>query len=523
MAPTILLALAALAAPALGAGGTDVYRNNVVIVLDASGSMAEPMGGSRFKKMNAAKSALKEVLKHVAETTNIGLLVFSSRNVRVEWVYPLSPKDDARLMRAIDLPMPGGSTPLGAYIKKGADRLLEERAAQFGYGTYRLLIVTDGEAQDQNLVERYTPEVIARGITVDVIGVAMKKAHTLATKVNSYRSADDPESLERAVAEVFAEMSGTDTDSADDDAFEILAGLPDGLAEKMLGALATSGNEPIGRRTATRGSQRPQPSATHKQVTKPRPKPPRHVRPPRRHRVNNDAAPLVAGVFALVLGVCAVVAGYYARKAGAIAKLIGDLPTTPIGRIKPGLVEVKGRLRKLTQELESPYAQKSCLYYRFKVIETGKKHSSIRIDDRRSAQCLVKDETGSCELNLARAEVVADAQRSGQTSGFFNTVEPALEQALRQTYGRTTKGLIFDKNLRYEETVLVEGDLVYILGWAQRAKDGKVRITKRGGTFIVSDKSEQKLLSRYGMRAALLYVGSVASVVMAIGILVLAF
>ena len=76
-------------------------------------------------------------------------------------------------------------------MKKGADTLLKARKSQYGYGSYRLLVVTDGEASDPGLVERFTPDIISRGIITDVIGVDMNKAHTLATKVHSYRSAND--------------------------------------------------------------------------------------------------------------------------------------------------------------------------------------------------------------------------------------------------------------------------------------------------------------------------------------------
>lgn len=222
--------------------------DNIVVVLDASGSMAEPMPNSGINKMTAAKAALKEVLKTVPQETRIGLLVFSAEGVDTDWLYPLGPRDDAKLMQAIDLPRPGSSTPLGAYIKKGADRLLEERAKQFGYGTFRLLVVTDGEATDSQLMERYTPEVIARGITVDVIGVAMKQRHTLATKVHSYRSASDPASLKRAVAEVFGEIGGRGDDVAGAEAFAELKSIPSEAAQAMIQALSSSGNQPIGER-----------------------------------------------------------------------------------------------------------------------------------------------------------------------------------------------------------------------------------------------------------------------------------
>ena len=81
--------------------------------LSASGSMGESMRGANTRKMSAAKAALREVLKQVPKTTHIGLLVFSGRGLQNEWVYPLGPRDDAELMRAINLPRPGGERPPG--------------------------------------------------------------------------------------------------------------------------------------------------------------------------------------------------------------------------------------------------------------------------------------------------------------------------------------------------------------------------------------------------------------------------
>lgn len=244
----VLASLHTGAVPAF-AGDAGRDYNNVVVVLDASGSMGGYMaGGSTVKKIDAAKEALREVLKQVPMDTRIGLLVFSGSNRTHGWVYPLGPRDDDMLMEAISRPQPGGGTPLGAYIKKGADRLLEQRAKQHGYGSYRLLIVTDGEAQDQKLVDRFVPEVLARGITVDAIGVDMRSTHTLATKVHSYRSADDPASLKQAVAEVFAEVADTGPSSAGEDAFAQIAPIPDDMAAAMLNALSASGNQPIGQK-----------------------------------------------------------------------------------------------------------------------------------------------------------------------------------------------------------------------------------------------------------------------------------
>jgi hypothetical protein len=228
-----------------------------LIVLDASGSMNGALAGSKLNKMAAAKVALKEVLKSIPQSTRIGLLVFSARNLQDDWAYPLGPRNDAELSKAIDLPMPGRGTPLGQYIKIGADRLLEERAKQFGYGTFRLLIVTDGEAEDRALVERYTPDVIARGITVDVIGVAMASNHTLAQRVHSYRAANDPASLRRALSEVFAEVGSSRTDKTDEEVFAVLAPIPTEVATVAIQALSGTDNRPIGDKAAPSPTGKP--------------------------------------------------------------------------------------------------------------------------------------------------------------------------------------------------------------------------------------------------------------------------
>ncbi|MCS1408673.1 MAG: hypothetical protein M2R45_01849 [Verrucomicrobia subdivision 3 bacterium] len=222
------------------------YHDNVVIVLDASGSMKQRMRSSGINKMNAAKAALKAVLKNVPETTHIGLLVFSANNLEDHWVYPLGPRDESRLIAAIDRPQANHGTPLGEYIKIGTDRLLEARTQQYGYGTYRLLIVTDGDANDPELVDLYTPEVLARGITMDVIGVDMDQDHTLATMAHSYRRANDPDSLKKAIQEVFAELSTDSGDFSMDEAFELIAPLPIECAAAALQALSAAGNQPIG-------------------------------------------------------------------------------------------------------------------------------------------------------------------------------------------------------------------------------------------------------------------------------------
>jgi hypothetical protein len=247
--------LAGLWAAPLGQAQVQV-TDNVVVVVDASGSMDTHMAGTGRDRMSVAKDALKQVLDQIPDTTHVGILVFPRGN----WVYPLGPRKESMLTGAIDSIQAGGSTPLGDYMKRGADVLLNARKKQFGYGTYRLLVVTDGEASDRRKVEDFTPDIISRGITIDCIGVEMASRHTLATKVHSYRNANDPESLKQAISEVFAEVVSGDAGQAGEDAFELIAELPEATASAMLKSLSTSGNQPIGEVPSMRAADPPSPS-----------------------------------------------------------------------------------------------------------------------------------------------------------------------------------------------------------------------------------------------------------------------
>lgn len=218
----------------------DIHKDNIVVILDASGSMQDKFSGDRTKsKMEAAKAALQEVLSKIPDDTHIGLLVFSGANIRNEWAYPLGPKDTQKLTAAIHLPQPGGNTPLGKYIRIGANRLLEQREKQYNYGNYRLLVVTDGEASDTDKVKHYTPEILNRQIRVDVIGVDMKTDHMLANVVDSYRKADNPGEQVAAVSQILAETDDTGTDVGGEDAFEYIAPLSSEIAADLIQRLTT--------------------------------------------------------------------------------------------------------------------------------------------------------------------------------------------------------------------------------------------------------------------------------------------
>ncbi|PQO40421.1 VWA domain-containing protein [Bremerella cremea] len=215
----------------------------IVVILDNSGSMNEYMPGGQTKIV-AAKQALLTVLDQVPAGSEVGVLLLND-GPKGPWLIPLGPIDRDSVGPAVNSLSANGGTPLGATMKKAADELLKLRERQ-RYGTYKLLIVSDGEAGDSYLVDQYLPEIQARGLLIDVIGVAMNKQHSLATRTSTYRTADDPASLEKAISAVVLGESSTDSsDNTGQSDFELLEPFPAELAAASLTALTSPANKPI--------------------------------------------------------------------------------------------------------------------------------------------------------------------------------------------------------------------------------------------------------------------------------------
>ncbi len=231
-----------------GSAQAQGVHNSTVIVLDGSGSMDENMRDDRtgavVKKMTAAKSALKSVLRQVPADTHVGLLVFvDGRNY---WAYELGALNITQMEEAIDKIHHDGGTPLGAAIKIGTDALVADRKVQHGVGSYQLLVVTDGQATDEGAMEHYAPLVPQWGIRMDVIGVAMPggQDHELAKFAQSYQAADDTVKLQTALEKLVRVEAGGDNATID---FTATDGVPLEVARVWLGQLsAPAPDYPLG-------------------------------------------------------------------------------------------------------------------------------------------------------------------------------------------------------------------------------------------------------------------------------------
>jgi uncharacterized protein YegL len=213
-------------------------RKTVVIVLDDSGSMKKDMGRDRRSRMVVAKQAMQRLIETLPDDTQLGIVLLNGAKNKDGWIVPLGKLDKRQALRTVSELSADGGTPLGAVMQRAMDELLKLREKQ-PYGDYRLVVVTDGEATDAPVLKANLPKLVSRGVVLDVIGVDMQAEHSLVQRSHSYRRANDAASFERALKEIFAE-SNFDA-SAGDQGFELIAALPDELAEQALVALRESG------------------------------------------------------------------------------------------------------------------------------------------------------------------------------------------------------------------------------------------------------------------------------------------
>jgi Ca-activated chloride channel family protein len=219
-----LLLLTATLAMALGAAaqsqievprqGTEVGQasltRNFYFIFDGSGSMAESLnkqckGDKRFgSRLEGAKWSIEQFLPLVPHTVNLGLWVFDTygNSERVS----LSPDNRAQFLTEVQKTRAGGRTPLTESIEQGVNRLVQQRDKQLGYGEFRLIVVTDGEATGRPL-----PHAVAyareRRIPIYTIGLCLGADHELRRYSVSYRAADSIEALKRGLEETLAETN----------------------------------------------------------------------------------------------------------------------------------------------------------------------------------------------------------------------------------------------------------------------------------------------------------------------------
>lgn len=170
VAPGLLLPAAAQEEP------TNEPDTSTMLVLDSSGSMAEPAGGGTTK-IQAAKQALRDVVAALPDDAVVGMRVFGAEvfergqpGACTDSQQVVAPGTDNRdaLLREVERYRPYGETPIG-YALRQAARDLDPDAAR------SIVLVSDGVATCEPDPCEVAAELSAQGVDlrIDVVGLAV--------------------------------------------------------------------------------------------------------------------------------------------------------------------------------------------------------------------------------------------------------------------------------------------------------------------------------------------------------------
>lgn len=147
----------------------DPNRRVTAIVLDDSGSMKDDM--------KAAKQAVIGALNAMAEDDRVSVVALNAGTV-----LPFASVAEAKA----DLPallapiVSDGGTPLTRAIRSAQELLEAEAAAARGFGTFRLIVTTDGVADDSVALDKEIETLAtATPIQVTTIGIDIEGDHVL--------------------------------------------------------------------------------------------------------------------------------------------------------------------------------------------------------------------------------------------------------------------------------------------------------------------------------------------------------
>jgi hypothetical protein len=207
------------APPPAGAPSDEAaLTRNFYFILDGSGSMNEHPATrcsadaqSRFSsKIDAARWAIGEFLQQVPPDDRLGLFVFDRGGQRE--VVPLGTGNREQFLAAVRSVNANGGTPLAEGIIAGVDKLAAQRDRQLGYGDFRLVVVTDGEATGRRL-EDGTTYALKKRIPIYTIGFCVGGTHALFRSSVAYRAANSPAELRRGLEETLGELETFDMKS----------------------------------------------------------------------------------------------------------------------------------------------------------------------------------------------------------------------------------------------------------------------------------------------------------------------
>ena len=185
-----------------------MITRNFVVIFDDSGSMGYgDADGNR--KIDTAKNAVVEWSNSVPDGANVGLVSFHNG---VWSLQPLTPTSKKQLISAVRNIKHGGGTPLSGAFQASFHMLTKQGLRQLGYGEYTLVVITDGQADNDSQLNQWVRFVLNNSpIQIYTIGFGIGTAHTLNQPgLTQYKPAENLAELRKGLKEVLAESEAFD-------------------------------------------------------------------------------------------------------------------------------------------------------------------------------------------------------------------------------------------------------------------------------------------------------------------------
>ena len=182
-------------------------------------------------------------------------------------------------------------------------------------------------------------------------------------------------------------------------------------------------------------------------------------------------------------------------------RLIEDTPTSKIRSLAMGLVEIYGQaIPSQNKTLTSPFTQKECVYYQYKIEEyhsSGKssKWQTIRQEEQKILFQL-QDDTGTIQINPenAQIEIPNDFEK---TSGIGRDPPQNVQQFLKRNNLNHETFFGFNKKMRYTESYIAPKDKLYIMGTATLENNKPIIKKETSNIYYISDKTEKEILKSF--------------------------
>ena len=219
---------------------------------------------------------------------------------------------------------------------------------------------------------------------------------------------------------------------------------------------------------------------------------------------------VVFGLLAMSIPACFAL--YFHRRAAQLA----DMRPCAVGDLTSGPAKIKARVVARDELLTSPMGRQPCVYYRFVVSERQQVGAYPYnratpatawvevVNDVEAVNVTLEDDTGRVEINLYEAEIVGKSAE--KTSSVFEDPPERLKALLRNRYGKSTRGLLFNKTMSFTETVLADGARVVVVGEVKEGRNG-LELRRGSVPLIVSDKGRKGLGAPYHRKAMYCWIG----------------